>query len=170
MSFWTRKLPRLSGYDDAQSGYYFVTLCTHDKQYLFGSICALGMKLNDCGMIAQSELLRIPEHFDHVLVDAHIIMPNHIHCILAVSQEKERSRPFPTLSNVIGLYKSGVSKQIRLSYPQKIVWQKSFYDRILRDDIAYTESLRYIEENPLKWALDEFYGRVDDAELLQPSL
>ena len=71
--------------------------------------------------------------------------------------QTERSRPFPTLSTVVGLYKSGTARKIHEKYPGMEVWQKSFYDTIIRDEKAYSEIWQYIDENPLKWQIDENY-------------
>lgn len=81
-------------------------------------------------------------------------MPNHIHAIIIIGcngTETERSRPFPTLSTIIGLYKSGVSKKIHKASPNLKIWQKSFYDKIIRNQKGYEEVCRYIIENPLKY-------------------
>lgn len=84
-------------------------------------------------------------------------MPNHVHAIIVINNE-ERSRPFPTaLPTVIGLYKSGVSKRIHQLNPDLNVWQKSFYDHIIRDENEYLRVWKYIDENPIKWDTDEYY-------------
>ena len=148
-----RKLPRLQGFDYSAENYYYVTLCTYDKKNIFGR----PENINEIGKIAERELLNIHTHFQGVTIDKYVIMPNHIHMIVVIGCEMaERSRPFPTLSTVIGLYKSGVSKKVHEIYPNVQVWQKSFFDRIIRDENGYLEVLRYIEENPLKWTLDEY--------------
>lgn len=68
------------------------------------------------------------------------------------------------MSNIVGLFKSGVSKQIHERYPNLEIWQKSFYDTIIRNDEAYNEIVRYIEENPIKWENDEYFrGEVNGA-------
>ena len=151
-----RKLPRLSGYNYATENYYFITICTHQKKCLFGD----GYRLNPFGLIAQRELENIPQHFSGIRVDKFVIMPNHIHAVVIIGcdPEAERSRPFPTLSTVVGLYKSGVSKLIHQIQPDVPVWQKSFYNRVLRRHDHYTAVWQYIDENPRKWHEDEFYS------------
>ncbi len=153
MELPTRKLPRLQQYDYSKQNYYYVTICTHEKSHLFGSF----NNLNQFGKIAQAELLNIPTHFDGIKIDKYVVMPNHIHAIIIIgcNGEAERSRPFPTLSTVIGLYKSGVSKLIHEIEPQIPVWQKSFYDKIIRNEQGYQEVWQYINENSLKWQEDE---------------
>ena len=82
---------------------------------------------SDIGEIAKNELTKISSHFDDVSIDKYVIMPNHVHCIVIIGcSETERSRPFPTtLSTVIGLYKSGVSRIMRQIYPVK--WENDCY-------------------------------------------
>lgn len=150
-----RKLPRLHGYDYSNQNLYFVTLCTHNRTELFGAADGLSA----FGSAAESGLLDIAAHFPGVRVDQYVIMPDHIHAIIVIGldseQEPERSRPFPTLSTVIGLYKSGVSKRIHEFQPGVRVWQKSFHDRILRSERDYSEFCRYIEENRRKQCTNE---------------
>ena len=150
-----RKSPRLKKYNYANDGYYFVTLCAHNKNHLFGDISSL----NEMGEIAITKLEDISAHFSNVRIDKYAIMPNHIHCILVIGcgAKAERSRPFPTVSAVVGLYKSGVSRLIHASNPQITVWQKSFYDHIIRDESDYLRIWQYIDENPAKWKEDEYF-------------
>ena len=124
---------------------------------MFGEI----NKLNYIGKTAETELLKITEHYNCVKIDKYVVMPNHIHIIVVIDYNctAERSRPFPTLSKIIGLYKSGVAKQIHKQYPNFEVWQKSFYDTIIRNERAYNEIVKYIEENPDKWESDEYFKR-----------
>ena len=151
MDFPKRKLPRLSGYDYSKSNYYFVTICTDERKNLFGEIG----KLNEFGMVAEKRLLEIENHYDNVFVDRFVIMPNHIHAIIVIKKDKtERSRPFPTLSQVVGLYKSGVTKEIHEKAGELKVWQKSFNDVIIRNEKAYNEICKYIYDNPVKAEMD----------------
>jgi len=155
MNLPNRKLQRLSTYNYADNGYYFATICTHNKKYLFGDI----NNLNTIGNIAKSELENISAHFEHVKIDKYVIMPNHIHFIVVIESDvrTERSRPFPTLSTIIGLYKSGVSKCIHELRPDITVWQRSFHDRIIRNEEDYLNIWKYINDNPAKWTEDEYF-------------
>ena len=83
-----RKLPRLAGYDYSNQNYYFVTICVHDKKNLFGETDAL----NIIGKIAETELLNISNHFDGVIIDKYVIMPNHIHAIIIIGCNVETER------------------------------------------------------------------------------
>ena len=151
--FCDRKKLRLGEWDYSNSGYYFITICTKDKHNLFWAHVGNGHARSAAGTIAEENLLAIPFHYPHVKIDKYVIMPNHIHAILVIdSANMERACPFPTLSTIIGSYKSSVSRAI--GYP---IWQKSFYDHIIRGEQDYREIWQYIENNPIKWEQDRFF-------------
>ena len=160
-----RKNIRLKGYDYSNAGYYFITICTHNRQPLFGSIDNGQMILNEYGQIAMQDLLLIPEGFINVKLDKFVVMPNHLHGIIAITgdeigqSEAERSRPFPTavIPKIIGLYKSGIARKIHELDPGIIVWQKSYHDHIIRNEAEYQKIWEYIDTNPLKWEIDKYY-------------
>jgi REP element-mobilizing transposase RayT len=85
------------------------------------------MLLNESGHVAENELLNIPEHFPDVSIQPYVVMPNHIHMVIIIHHaqaREERSRPFPTVSEIVGLYKSGVSRLLHEADPGLVVWQK----------------------------------------------
>ena len=148
-----RKPLRLESWDYGEDGYYFITICTKDKRNLFGRIVGNGLDRSAVGTIAETHLIDLPNHFPLVRLDKYVVMPNHIHAILVIDhRQAERSRPFPTLSTMVGLYKSGVSRAA--GFP---VWQKSFHDHIIRGKEDYRMIWDYIDQNPLKWMLDRYY-------------
>ena len=154
MDLPNRKRLRLVGYDYSSPNYYFITICTDQKRCIFGKPTCL----NDWGKLAESELLDIPNHFPGVMIDKYVIMPNHIHAIVVIKDVgEERSRPFPTLSTIMGLYKSGVSRKIRALSPGAVIWQKSFYDHVIRNEKEYLDDWSYIDQNPGKWEEDTLY-------------
>ncbi len=161
-----RKNIRLKGFDYSGDGYYFVTVCTHNKENVFGEIVDGEMKLNSFGAFAQNELNKLPYHFCYTELDKYIIMPNHIHAIIIIvgngldhseNNKTERSRPFPTIPKILGLYKSGVSRSIHLINPDIKVWQKSYHDHVIRNMQDYQRIWEYINTNPLKWEEDCYY-------------
>ena len=147
-----RKSPRLPGFDYSSQQYYFVTICTHDKQCLFGSVG----RLNCYGRIAQRALLEIPSHFPDVMIDQYVIMPNHIHAVLILGCGEKSVENKSDLRTVVGLYKSGVTRQIHKIDSNCTVWQRSFYDSVIRTDAMYQQISQYIANNPLKWQLDAY--------------
>ncbi|MEG1895991.1 MAG: transposase [Oscillospiraceae bacterium] len=151
MELPSRKPTRLKNFDYSTANYYFVTICTHNKSHLFCDV----NELNICGEIAKTELLNVSNHFDGVRIDKYVIMPDHIHTIIVIGcgDKSQPLKPLPTLSTIVGLYKSGVSKRIHKIEPDVTIWQKSFNDRIIRSEQDYLKAWKYIDENPLKQAL-----------------
>lgn len=145
--FPKRKSPRIKDYDYSAQNYYFVTICTHQKQCIFGD----PMALNTFGVIAEKLLLEIPVHFSGVIIDKYVIMPNHIHVIFNIAEKGI------SLIDLIGSYKSAVTKEIHKVQPKLLIWQKSFHDHIIRNQNSYEKIWNYIDGNPLKWNEDCFY-------------
>lgn len=158
MNLRQRKPNRITGYDYSNQNYYFVTICTQDKRCLFGSPSAPSIY----GNIARTELEGLSSHYDRVSVEAFVVMPNHIHAIIIIGCDMsiQAEQKLPDLSTIVGLYKSGVARKIHAFAPDVKVWQKSFYDHIIRSRNAHCKILRYIEENPVKWQEDRFYSPI----------
>lgn len=143
-----RKSPRLTGYDYKTGNYYFITVCTHNKQCLFGK----PGKLNQFGRIVKQSILKISRHYDSISIDNYIIMPNHIHMIVAVEDHNTVS-----LETIIGLFKSGISREIHKIEPDIQVWQRSFHDHIIRNQQSYEKIWQYVTYNHQKWLEDCYY-------------
>lgn len=152
MEFLQRKSPRIQDYSYATPNYYFITICTGDKQCIFGE----PGKLNDFGRIAEENLLQIPQLNPDICIDKYVVMPNHIHGIFVVRSEKT-GKGQDDIRVVIGQYKSSVTRRIREIAPGKQVWQRSFHDHVIRDQKGYEKIWMYIENNPLKWEEDCLY-------------
>ncbi len=157
----TRKNIRLKEYDYSQNGVYFITICTKDKKMLFwnnnlnvGASIARpsdNYELSKIGIVAEDGIKNISEHYP-VNVDSYVVMPNHIHLLLSITNSGGRAMLAPTISHIIQQYKGYVTKNIGFS-----PWQKLFYDHIVRDEQEYLNILNYIQTNPLKWHLDKYY-------------
>ena len=143
----TRKNTRLKGYDYSTPNYYFVTICTHDKKQIFGG----PKEINRFGEIAEQAMMEIPNHYPGVKLDKYVVMPNHVHAILYLCGGTA------TLDNVIGSYKSHVSREIHKVDPEMKVWQSSFHDHIIRNQSSYEKIWLYIDANPMNWEKDCFY-------------
>ena len=153
-----RKTNRLTEYDYSTPNAYFITICTHDRKNLFwtdvGAIIDRpeNVPLTKLGIITRQSIKEIPEHYPMMSVDHFVIMPNHVHLLLQINADADgRSMIAPTISTVVRLMKGTVSKQARVP-----VWQKGFYDHVIRNDADYQEIWNYIEGNPEKWAEDRF--------------
>ena len=163
----TRKDIRLKNYDYSHNGAYFVTICTHNRKYLFWKNydtyrvgAAFGgphekILLTEFGQIVKDELKKIPSIYpDVVFIPKFVIMPNHIHLIIVINSYVEGGPPkaAPTIGRIINKFKGAVSKKSGFR-----VWQKSFYDRIIRNNEEYKIYWQYIETNPANWEDDELF-------------
>ncbi|HPE94549.1 MAG TPA: transposase [Bacillota bacterium] len=156
-----RKKIRLEGYDYSSAGVYFVTICVVNRNALLwnnvGANCVRPNELpplSDIGKIVDNEIQKLNTIYENVVVDKYCIMPDHIHAIIMIlSDESGRTKFAPTLSRIIKQFKGSITKQIGFS-----IWQKSFHDRIIRNEKGYHEVWQYIDENPLKCQEDGFYG------------
>ena len=186
-----RRSIRLPDYDYSTPGAYFVTVCTHDRECLFGEVADGGMVLNEYGKIVASCLQRIPTHFKHIQLDKYVVMPNHVHVILHIVGAKpwaspeygrcvvvpgEAGQPFAsplpngTVSGSLGAvmqnFKSVSTRHINtLSHtPGLPVWQCNYYEHVIRDERDLTAIRGYMANNPARWLLDENHageGSVD---------
>lgn len=147
-----RKPNRLTDYDYTQNGAYFITICVNDRKSILSSI-TLGancVRLSKVGIVIKNEIDIMNTVYENVFVDNYVIMPNHIHLIIRI--ESGRTQFAPTIGRIIKQFKGSITKQIG-----KSIWQKSFYDHIIRDDYDYQTKWQYIDENPDKWLEDELY-------------
>ncbi|MCZ8331994.1 MAG: hypothetical protein O9282_11840 [Flavobacterium sp.] len=193
-----RKSIRLSGYNYAQEGLYFITLCVQDRENIFGSISNGILTLNTIGKIAQKEWLNTIEVRDNVELHEFIIMPNHIHGIVEITKDKSKTEdnigfksPTQTIGAIVRGYKIATIKQIKeyiahidskseyskgelqfaptaptaptaqtintikiLDYK---IWQRNYYEHIIKDEPAYQNISNYILTNPEKWYDDKFH-------------
>ena len=157
-----RKLNRLKSYDYSKEGYYFVTICTKNRQENFGNIEDGEMVLNKFGEITEKCWYDLPNHYLNSRLDEFVIMPNHVHGIVVIVDRVGNGlKPFPTkqnhgLSEIIRGFKTFSSRRINeLQDKFKFQWQKSFYDHVIRNEKSLSEIRKYIQENPMKWHLDK---------------
>lgn len=160
MPFKKYKSLRLKEYDYSRPGAYFVTICVKDRKCLFGEISGDVMILNAAGKIAQNEIVNIPGHYENVEIGEYVVMPNHVHMVIyKYDLSGVRQAMTPTecirLQDVVGSYKSGVSREIRkINEYEDFKWQRYFHDHIVRTDRALENISDYIRMNPAKWAED----------------
>ena len=166
-----RKPNRLKGYDYSNLGWYYVTICTKEHVAYFGRVKNGEMFLNKLGKMAKKFWNEIPEHFPEIELDEYVIMPNHIHGIIIINNmdvgtrhalSLQQQSPKHNLGNIIGSFKSAVSKYAHENEYKHFKWQRSFYDRIIRNEKELYFIRRYIQQNPLKWELEK---NIDNLEI-----
>jgi len=178
-----RRSIRLPGYDYSEAGAYYVTIVTYHRDCLFGEIVNDEMILNDLGKIADECWRSIPEHFPLVELGAYVIMPNHVHGIIVIRNDESAPmggtvddgrrgaallRPYDDNSNphkinvkpgslgaIMRSYKSAVSYRINKEHNATGIWQRNYYEHIIRDDKDLQNKTDYIEANPSLWDEDD---------------
>jgi len=162
-----RKNIRLQGYDYSSAGLYYITICTHLRKNLLAHM-VVGLpsvdspepmpycRLRDAGEISQTELYELENRYNYIKIDKTIIMPNHIHTIIALWQDFS---PCPTIMDVICAYKSITTKRYNkmLAISGKTLWQSRFHDHVIRNEEEYLRIWQYIDENPANWVEDKYY-------------
>jgi len=158
-----RRSIRLQGYDYSQAGLYFITLCCYNKSHLFGKVENDQMLLNDAGKIARDEWFKTPEIRPNIALAEFIVMPNHVHGIVVVKYSEENAQSTiqrlngtsHTIGAIVRGYKSVVTRKISLmSASLTTVWQRNYYEHIIRTDESYHNIANYIINNPANWRSD----------------
>jgi REP element-mobilizing transposase RayT len=171
-----RRSIRLKGYDYSQAGAYFVTIVTYQRDLLFGEIKNGEMHLNALGGIADECWRAIPDHFPNVELAAHVVMPNHMHGILVFNNNdvdanaststgrgtiyraptEQFQKPVPgSLPTIVRTYKSAVTRRIGREYNITGIWQRNYYEHVIRNHEEWDRIHRYIEANPRSWNEDQ---------------
>ena len=166
MEFHARKRNRLPYYDYSTNGGYFVTICTEKRKNTLCAIVGDGFPVpKKAGQITEANVHRISLKFPEVYVDKYVIMPNHIHLIIIITDDEElraiRESPLrgrSVISKVIGYVKMNASKEIHGKSDDAVIWQRGFHDHIIRDRRDYEKIAKYIYENPIRWQYDCFFA------------
>lgn len=166
---YARQSSRCKGWDYSQSGAYFVTLCSRQRNAVFGEIRDGVMGLNKFGCLAWNEWHLLAKRRCDVTLDEFVVMPNHLHLILFIANDvpatyelghkNERIKlTSGSLGAVIGGFKSGVTREIgRMRGQRTRVWQRLFYDRVVRDERELLLMRQYIHNNVLNWHKDKHF-------------
>lgn len=181
-----RRSVRLPNYDYTQAGAYFLTLVTFKRNRLFGNIVQGEMHLSPIGAVVKEVWLSIPAHFPHVSIGTFFIMPNHIHGILSInytgdvqhvgSMQQRQARPLVqswppekyekfgkpvkgSIPTIIRSVKSEATRRVNLlrGIPGEKLWQRNYYEHVIRDDEDYQAIHDYIVTNPYHWKDDDEY-------------
>ena len=154
----TRKQLRIKEYDYSNEGYYYITICTKNKIKILSKInvgvVAHGdpqIELTQIGKIVKKYLENYNIKTTNIYIDEYIIMPNHVHLIIKLTNGSPRGAT-PTIPQIINSYKSMVSKKFG-----NTIWQRNYYEHIIRNEKEYIEIKEYIKNNPLKWENDKYY-------------
>ena len=176
-----RKKIRLEGYDYSQAGYYYITICVEDRHEILGIVGdahpgvphTVGdthpgvpcVELNDTGKMVKQHIDNILLFYNAVKINKYVIMPNHIHMIIVLehgtpgcASPTEHGTPGcasptkSTLAKIINAFKSLTSRKFGES-----MWQRSYYEEIIRSESRYRQIWQYIENNPSKWAEDDYF-------------
>ncbi|TVP88331.1 MAG: transposase [Pseudomonadaceae bacterium] len=158
-----RKSPRLKNFNYQARNIFFITLCTHQRRLYFGSINGGEMRPSSVGILTRDMWLRLPRHVPGLELLDFVLMPNHLHAIIITPGRsdgqpecfgKPRSGSLPT---IMRNYKAAVTREVRLTYRVKQLWQRGFYEHVVRDEKDYLRIAEYIAQNPLKWHVDRLY-------------
>ena len=158
-----RRSTRLPGYDYSQAGAYFVTMVTQGRQCLFGEVVQDTMRLNDAGQLIAHTWEWLATRGSYVQLDAYVVMPNHLHGIIVIDRQgRGGSRTASTrhdtksIGRLVGVFKTVTTKWSNLDRgtPGQPLWQRNYYDRIIRDDEELARVREYIASNPMQWETD----------------
>lgn len=176
-----RRSIRLKGYDYAQAGAYFVTMCTQNRTCLFGDVVDGQMRLNEYGQVVADSWLWLSARYPYVNQDEWVVMPNHLHGIMILTEPDGMggSRTAPTenrkpIGRLIGAFKTVSTKRLNAmrNTPGVPVWQRNYYEHIVRSEESLDRIRRYIVDNPACWEEDpenpQAVGALREAPLRNP--
>jgi putative transposase len=164
-----RRSIRLKDYDYSQAGAYFVTICTAERECIFGSIVEGVMQLSSVGIIVQECWNDLQQHFPDVDFEIFVVMPNHFHAIVVIKTDavgaihelplpdKKLARRQMLLPKIIGRFKMVSAKRINelRGTPGVPVWQRNYYEHVIRDEKSFGRIHEYIQTNVLRWEMDK---------------
>jgi putative transposase len=163
-NFHHRRSIRLADYDYTMQGVYFVTICTQDRQCWFGTIEDGHMQVNEYGRIVAECWEWLPQQYPYVHLDAWVVMPNHLHGIIVLGngiQGGSRTAPtgpakYKSLGRLIGAFKTISTRQVNLlcNTSTTPLWQRNYYEHIIRNENSLRRIRHYIINNPARWTLD----------------
>ena len=157
----SRKPTRLKNYNYSSIGIYFITICSKNKKHMFSTIVGDGVLdvpkvvLSKYGKVIDEQIGAMNNHYDHIYIDNYVIMPNHIHMLINVCAYGTSRTPPPTNDTIpmfVSTFKRFVNKQT-----SEDLFQRSYFDHIIRNEEDYLTHYNYIQINPTKWTDDELY-------------
>ena len=169
-----RRSIRLSNYDYSRAGAYFITVCTNGRELLFGEVIDDEVELNELGRIAAEEWLKSAQIRIEIELDTWVVMPNHVHGIVIITDDLRRgdrpvapSGPRPrSLGAMVAGFKSAATKRINTmrDTPGASVWQRNYYEHVIRNESTLNRIRQYIADNPARWPEDPENPAVRDGQ------
>ena len=172
-----RRSIRIKGYDYSQEGYYFITICVQNRENLFGKILNNEMHLNEAGNMVKKWWLKLENKFPNFVLDEFIVMPNHFHGIVLINYKAggqthlsndidEGAHAGAPLRTMVQWFKTMTTNEYiqkvklgKFSSFEKRIWQRNYYEHIIRNDISLKRIKYYIKNNPRNWILDELFKK-----------
>ena len=173
----SRRSMRLKPYDYSLAGYYFLTVCAQNRQCVFGEIINGKMALNEAGEMIETNWNKLPRRFPNIKLDEFVIMPNHMHGVIIIVgaplvgaqnndiADRAATRAAPTLGDIVGAFKSIAANEYIRSVKNNdwppfkgSIWQRNYYEHIIRDECDLNRVREYVVNNPYKWQEDEYYA------------
>jgi REP element-mobilizing transposase RayT len=166
-----RRSIRFHNFDYSQAASYFVTVCAKEKHCIFGKVVGAEMELNGLGKIVEECLLAVAGHFENAEIPVHAIMPNHLHAIVVLRVKPSNDGPTKTgsvqdetfaaplaasIPTIVRSFKSAVTRTVRMELrkPELEVWQRNYFERVIRSNDEFRKTWQYICENPARWDFD----------------
>lgn len=154
-----RKHPRLKNYDYGSNGSYYITICTIERKCILGYVprrkdknIAPKTVLSDAGKISKKYIESMEEHYSNIKIENYVIMPNHIHLLISIVDNSKSDKNKTDIFQLVKAYKRLTSKEIGYQ-----IWQESYYDEIIKDDLHFQNVWEYIEFNECKWEDDKYF-------------
>ena len=174
-----RRSIRMEDYDYASAGAYFITICSQNRGFVFGNVINDAVELTALGQIVLDAWLRLQERFPSIVLDTFMIMPNHLHALILMRESAGAGFPRPlthaqgasrplqegaetaplqrsTLGQVIAYFKYQTTKSVNSTNgtPGLRLWQRNYYEHVIRNEDELRTAREYILTNPLRWAID----------------
>lgn len=148
-----RRPLRAPAYDYTASGAYFITIVTLDRAYFFGTIADDVFFPTPAGDAVSRVWQDLTSRFPTIEVDHFVVMPNHVHGLLWITDAPAPQQV--SLGTIVGAFKSLAAREVNLMLKRTgSLWQRNYYERVVRSEAELNAIRRYIDENPLRWALD----------------
>ena len=158
-----RKPNRLEKFDYGAGYSYFITICTQNREKILSDIIVgeglapPEIKTTQIGDIVEKQLLLLETRFQNLKIENYVIMPNHLHIIFSLFVETRGTSPSPTICDIICSFKSQCARECRKIDFEGKLFQRSYYDHVIRNKKDYEEISTYIYNNPVNWETDELY-------------